>query len=102
MLKLNNLEKLLPTIRRYQCKEAEFGSSYLIEDITIRRLASHLGIGCVADPEEASMISQLIGLPVIAHSVWVRCTDKLEVGKIYKGSLLISQQSQFPHLKLQH
>ncbi|MFB2971455.1 hypothetical protein ACE1CD_21015 [Aerosakkonema sp. BLCC-F183] len=102
MLGLKNLEKVLPPVRRYQCKEAEIGSSYLLEDLTIRRLASHFGIGCVADPEEASMMSQLMGLPVIGHSVWVRCTDRLEVGKIYEGYLQTTHQYEMPQLKVQH
>ena len=102
MLRSKNLEKVLPNIRRYECKEAEIGSSYLLEDLTMKRVARHLGIGCVADPEEASMISKLIGLPVIAHSVWVRCSDKLEIGKIYEGYLQPNQQYELPHLKVQH
>lgn len=102
MVKFKELQKVLPPIRRYKCKESEFGSSYLLEDLTIKNLASHFGIGCVADPEEASMMSQLMGLPVIAHSVWARCTDNLEVGKIYEGYLQNVQQYELPHLQLQN
>ncbi|MCL1468084.1 hypothetical protein [Argonema galeatum] len=102
MLGLKNLEKVLPAIRRYKCKEAEMGNSYLVEDLTIRRVASHFGIGCVADPEEASMMSKLMGLPVVAHSVWVRSLDKLEVGKIYEGHLQSNHHYELPQLKLQN
>jgi hypothetical protein len=100
--KLKNLENLLPSIRQFKCKEAEMNHSYLVEDLTIKSLAKYIGIGCIADPEEAEIMSELTGVPIVGNSLWVICMDKLEVGKVYEGCLQMGRSHELPHFKLRN
>lgn len=98
--KLKNLENLLPNIRQFKCKDAEMNHSYLVEDLVMKKLANYMGIGCIADPEEAKIMSELTGVIIVGNSLWVTCMDKLEVGKVYEGCLQMGRSQELPHLKL--
>jgi|SRR6476469_7668437 len=97
-----NINESLPKFRRFKCRESEPGNTYLLEDLTLKLLANHLGIGCVADPVEATSISQLTGVVVVGNSYWARCRSSLEVGRTYEGYLQDAKLYMLPELKLQN
>lgn len=100
--KLKIFNEVLPEVRLFKCKEAELSSNYLLEDLTMKEIADYMGFGCISDPEEATVMSETTGLPIVGNSVWVKCPSKLEVGTVYEGHLRKKETSGLPELKLEN